>query len=238
MRRTLFSAILALQRFRVVSYPNSGRTWLRTMFADLDAYPRFTHAGSKFRLHHPPERVCEGMQRYRRFKILFVYRDPKDTVASNYFQVTRKDRYWRGGEIKEFIRDPEFGFERIVAFNLGWMARRDRFRRFHAVAYEMLREDTAQQLRAIVDFIGLPGVGDDEIRAAVDHNSFESMRRRELSGELYQRFGDRFATRHEARADPERLKVRRGKSGGHRDYLDAADVAYCDEILARYGYAL
>jgi hypothetical protein len=31
-------------------------------------------------------------------------------------------------------------------------------------------------------------------------------------------------------------KVRRGKVGGYTDYFSEKDLAYCDELLARYDY--
>src|SRR5262245_57338285 len=131
IRRLSATSTFLRQRTRIVSYPNSGRTWLRVMLADLNAYPRFTHAQSKFVLALPASAIGEDMERYTHRRILFLIRDPKDTVSSNYHHVTKADKRWQG-DFKTFLRHPNYGFERILAFNRAWIGERQRSHRgFH-----------------------------------------------------------------------------------------------------------
>jgi hypothetical protein len=234
-RRALAAAVLLARRVRIVSYQNSGRTWLRVMLADLGIPAKFTHAGAAWRFRLPPAEVCRDIDRHRSRAIVFLARHPLDAIVSNYFQATRTDRVFEGS-MREFIRDPDLGLARLLAFNAGWYAARERFREFHLVRYEDMIRDTADELAKIVGFLGIPFVGPDAILRSAAANQFDRMQRREMNGELYRRFGDRFTPG--GGAEDEDLKVRRGVVGGWRDYLDADDVAFCTDLIARTRYPL
>ena len=65
-----------------VSYPKSGRTWLRVLMADLRVSMGFTHldAGAdkkSWGKRHSNLRTPKVSQR----KIIFLHRDPRDTVV-------------------------------------------------------------------------------------------------------------------------------------------------------------
>jgi hypothetical protein len=231
MRHVLSAVTLLWQRTRIVSYPSSGRTWLRIMLAELGTKPRFTHANSRLRSGATPENVASDISEHTHRRVLFLLRDPRDTLASNYNHVTRGHHDWRG-EFKTFIRTPAYGIERLIAFHMAWLAARHRFKRgFRVETYEDLRADTAKTLADIVDFLGVSGVTMAEIELAAARNQFEQMQRREVSGELNPRFTGRDVS------DPLARRVRRGKVGGHADAMDAEDLAYCDALLEKYGYA-
>jgi hypothetical protein len=232
-RRAVASAVLLARRVRIVSYQNSGRTWLRVMLADLDIPAKFTHAGAAWRFGLPPAEVCRDLDHHRSRAIVFLARHPLDAIVSNYFQATRTDRVFEGS-LGEFVRDPQLGLARLLAFNAGWYAARERFREFHLVSYEAMTRNTAAELARIVAFLRIPFVGQAEILRSAAANQFDRMKRREMSGELYQRFGDRFTPG--GGAGDEGLKVRRGVVGGWQDYLDVDDAAFCTDLIARSGY--
>jgi hypothetical protein len=232
-RRAIATAVLFARRVRIVSYQNSGRTWLRVMLADLGIPAKFTHAGAAWKHRLPPEAVCRDLDRHRHRAIVFLARDPLDAIVSNYFQATRTDQVFEGS-IREFVRDPHWGLARLLAFNAGWYAARERFREFHLVRYEDMIRDTAGELAKIVAFLRIPFVERAAIERSAAANQFEAMKQRERGGDLRRRFGDRFTSGGEA--DDENLKVRRGQVGGWRDYLDADDAAFCTDLIARSRY--
>ena len=235
LRRILFSATLLARRVYIVSYQNSGRTWLRVMLGDLGVRAKFTHAGAAYRYRFGPDAVCSNIDRYRHRRIVFLVRDPLDTIVSNYFQASMTDGVFQG-DIKAFLRDPQWGLARLLAFNAGWYAARDRFRDFLLVRYETMVEHTPEELARIVDFMRLSGIDRRDIEASAERNRFETMKQREVAGDLYRQFGDRFS--QGGRDDDEGLKVRRGKIGGYRDYLDAADIAFARDLIETSGYPL
>ena len=235
LRRKLFSAILLARRVYIVSYQNSGRTWLRVMLSDLGIDAKFTHAGAAYRYRFGPDAVCSNIDLYRHRRIVFLVRDPLDAIVSNYFQASMTDGVFQG-DMKSFLRDPQWGLARLLAFNAGWYEARDRLRDFQLVRYETMVERTADELARVVDFMRLPGIDRRDIEASAERNRFETMKQREAAGDLYRQYGDRFS--QGGRDNDEGLKVRRGKIGGYRDYLDAADIAFARDLIETSGYPL
>lgn len=231
VKRAIHRGILRARGLRIVSYPRSGRTWLRLMLHDLTIEPRFTHVGSKSILQNGPDEVCGGMEKYHRRPIIFLHREPRDVLVSYYHHCCRQG-VWNG-DLSSFIRDPRNGFERILAFNLGWIERSADFRAFMVVNYEALRAHPRLHLSRIVGFTRCPLVGNEDIDRAIANNTFDRMKERERSGVLRQRFGDRF-TRPGNEED--HMIVRRGIIGSHRNELDADDHEFCEELLRRYDY--
>jgi hypothetical protein len=228
LKRLIHRAILFSRNIRVVSYPKSGRTWLRVMLHELSIDARFTHTGiDKKGARKRAENICDGIDRYFQDRIIFIRRDPRDGVVS-YYHDCRRRNLWNGS-LKEFIRAPEFGIERIVAFNRGWLARKTLFKNFLEVAYEDMRAKSSLELRRIVYFTGCPFVSDSAIEECVENHSFNCMKRREKSGELNQIFGERF-TKAGTRGD--HMMVRRGVVGGYVDEMDQEDRAFCMTIIA------
>lgn len=232
-RLGLFAFILALERVRFVSYPNSGRTWLRVMLGDLGLFPRFTHAGAKGRARNTADLICNINPKYRLDQIVFLMRDPMDTLVSHYFGASLKGRHWHGS-LKEFIRHPHYGIERIVCFHQGWYNDRTRFRQFRLLKYEDIRANPCSRLAALLQYLRVPGIEPGQITLAVRLASFDNMKRRESSGELDQRFPDRF--RYEYNQNPNRMKVRKGVIGGYQEHLDVDDIEYCRSVMKRYRY--
>lgn len=226
--------IFLWQQTRIVSYPNSGRTWLRVMLADLGAWPRFTHAQSKFGFGLPPDSIGKDIERFTGHRVLMLIREPKDTVVSNFYQVTQTQGNWQG-DFKTFIRHPNYGFERIVAFNSAWIKAQETFRRgFHIETYEDMSADTEKSLRRIVEFLNICNVSNESIRAVADKNQFEKLKKREESGELFALHGDRFSQRDVN--NPNQRKVRQGRIGGYAEIMDAEDIDFCEAIIAKYDY--
>lgn len=234
-RRTVAAAVLFARRVRIVSYQNSGRTWLRVMLSDLGMRPKFTHAGAAYRFRLGPANICDNISGYAGCNIVFLARNPLDAIVSNYFQAIKTDKVF-AGDIATFVRDPHWGLARMLAFNAGWYKARERLRGFHFVRYEALVEDTKGELAKIVEFTGVPFVGAEEIVQTAAANQFEAMKQREMSGDLFARYGDRF--KPGGISGDESLKVRRGKVGGYRDYLSDGDIAFCRQLIADMRYPL
>lgn len=229
--RLLNQARLTIARVRVLSYPRSGRTWLRLMLHDLCVDPRFTHAGAKKMRQSEPSVINADIPAYRNNRILFLLRDPRDTVVSHYHHCIRQKSF--AGTLPDFVRGAATGFERILAFNTGWLEAHASFKGFGAVCYEDLRETPNTHLKAIVGFLGSGRSDDASIAATVAAHDFENMRRKEQSGELHGRFGNRFTASGDG--DNQRI-VRRGQVSSHEDELAPAEQDFCRALLARYDY--
>jgi hypothetical protein len=233
-RAARVAARRAGRAFHVVSFPKSGRTWLRVMLDELKLDAKYTHDGSGHSRTGHVEELEPASEAFAGKTIVFLYRDPRDTVVSGFFQTSKRLGGY-DGTISDFVRDPRHGIEKIIRFNMEWLARGAELGRFHAVTYEDLKADTAGALATIVRFAGAER-GPEEIAAVVDEASFEKMQARERSGELAERYGRILAPADTS--DPQSFKVREGVVGGFRKHLGEDDVAFCDAVIERLGYPL
>lgn len=221
----------------VISFPKSGRTWLRVMLDKLNIAMLYSHAGSEYNLschfaNLPSPSSCE-----KQGKQLFLFRDPKDTVVSGYFQKSRRivENVY-SGTISEFIRDPRYGIEKIVRFNLEWLSYYERLGQYNhlSISYEALRRDPQRGLVAIYTYLKGYSPKIDLINNVVKETSFSRMQAQEKSGELSATYGRILAPAN--KNDPESLKVRKGKVGGYIDYMTKEDIDFCNSILLRSEY--
>ena len=243
----------------LLSYPKSGRTWLRMMLGRIfqdhfglarDAapplellalarqkpgIPRIQVAHDDMPHLRRAEELQTGRKEYRGCRVVFMVRDPRDVMVSNFFQASRRDRYFNG-TLSQFLRSSQYGCAGLLRYMAICDANRHVPAAFLCIRYEDLQADPAARLREVLSFVGLPDVPDALVSRIVSECSFGNMRRLEEEGSLGSgrlRAGDS--------ADPESFKVRRGKVGGFRDYLAPADVQYIEELMRRelppsYGY--
>lgn len=236
-----------------VSYPKSGRTWLRALLGKYlvlrHGLPEkdmlqtewvtsaaglpvsgFTHAGSE--MHRETGLSDAGFDdpdRWRGRKVAFIARDIRDTLVSAYFQATRRICVFEG-PISEFIRSERYGAKRIVNFYAAWNRNAQVLKEFLALQYEQLHADPQRVLRRVLGFMGESSIDDRLLQASVEYCSFDNLRRAERE--------DRFGTgilRPRSADDPESYKLREGRIGGHVRHLTPADVRYIDEVLLSAG---
>jgi hypothetical protein len=212
----------------IISFPKSGRTWLRVMLDDLGVEATYTHDGADAK----PPRTRSGKWKYRNKHVVLLVRDPRDTVVSHFFHLTRRLNTFEGS-IAEFIRSEAYGLTAIVDFQLYWFAGAANIPRLLLCSYEKLRADPADGLTEILRFAGR-NLSDYVIRCVTSERTFEKMRALEAAGGFSDQYGGVLSPRDNS--DSETFKVRRGKVGGFREYLSADDVAYCDRTLAEKNY--
>lgn len=254
----------SIDRF-VVSFPKSGRTWLRVLVGaaeavragvsvekrsaewlrrdapELDGRPvLFTHA-----LSSSPGEPVEHVELFLRYIAdrarVFLVRDPRDTVVSYYFQQIKR----RGADygdvpdkLADFVRHPFYGVDRIIAFmNASQCA-------FDAgpgpallLSYEALHADPVSALARVLQFLGAPPAPPEALVRAVEFGRFENMHELEARGRLSGRLRPADAS------DAESFKTRKGEVGGYRSYFAEDDVAWLDErvsarLVPSLGYAV
>lgn len=240
----------------LLSFPKTGRTWLRVMIAQLLA-AHFDEPGIAARALEPriaggprvprivvrhdgnphkatPEEICPHREEYRGCRVMLLVRDPRDAIVSNYFQVTRRDR-WFEGDLAGYLRWPRGSVDSMLRYYEVWARNREVVDAMLLLRYEDLRLDAPGELRRVAGFLGLRGVTDAVVGQAVEAASFDSMRRREAA-----RAADAGPLAPGRAGDPESFKARKGVVGGHRDYLTPDQVAWLDARISRmdawYGY--
>jgi hypothetical protein len=216
-----------------VSYPKSGRTWLRVILDELGMTLKYTHdgAGASKRRTFLEGNHCQT-HRYRELPVVFMARDPRDTVVSAFFH--QKFRMADCDEsMAQFIQDPHRGIEKIVLYNLAWLEGGRRLRAFLPITYEEMSADGLAVVRRVTKFLGRD-IPDVKLERVLANNTFEKMHQREAKGEYRQTYDWELSPGDPN--NPESFKTRRGKVRGFREYLSVEDVAYCDHVLGRHAY--
>ena len=234
----------------LVSYPKSGRTWLRyllsiylaqvfeldldidlrTTFKVLPNYDLDTERGLP-----AADRMAEGQgplvaashrdwdpDLFAGTPAVFLVRDPRDVLVSSYFHQTRhKHRF--DGDLSDFIDDADYGVGAIGTFHNRWLDGL-RGQRHIVISYEQLSDDTHATVRRVLEFLGLP-VDEAALDHAIRQAQFDRMRKKEqregIPGHSYDR------------SDADASRVRRGKVAGYLDYLGPHELERIDAILDR-----
>lgn len=187
--------------------------------------------------HQVPEDIETDKSQYRDKRVVFLVRDPRDVLVSAYFQKTRRNISY-AGELADFIDEPKGSLRSNIRFYNIWADNRDVPEAFLLVTYEDLKARPVEELRRVLDFIGLATVSDDAVARAVEDGRFDNMRRLEATNALGT---GRLAPRNIA--DTDSYKTRRGVVGGYLDYLSPEQVARVDavirdELSSYYGFYL
>jgi alcohol sulfotransferase len=235
----------------LISYPKSGRTWLRFLLSNYFAIAN--HLETPVTLHTmfsvvpnfaldsvrgvPAFRFAGQIPRidvshfsfhpilFRDRPVVILVRDPRDVVVSSYFHAARhKHRFT--GSIEEFVLDEKQGLPKLVDYLNGWAGGLDG-RRHHVVSYEMLASDPQGTLEDVLTFLGVR-IDEQALRQAIEASSFSAMREREMAEGIPAHDYDM--------SDDESLRMRRGKTGGYVDYLSSQTIgvidAYCRQKLS------
>lgn len=220
----------------LISYPKSGRTWVRFMLDSVGVKLLYDHAGAENRSRFTLEEIADRPARWSEWRVIFMARDPRDTVVSSYFEATKrlKDEYRFHGSIGEFMRSPRYGVEKIARYNLLWLESGTAFRDFLPMSYERLHEATHSEVRRLLSFALRKLVPSERVSRAVEAGRFENMRK--VEEKLGGKMNERNRLGGGKPGDPESMKTRRGKVGGWRDYFDDAEAAYMEEVLAGLNY--
>lgn len=239
----------------IVSFPKSGRTWLRVMltrfyqirfntqemrlvgFNNLQRtnpeIPRFCFTHDNY-IKDYTKNSSSKADFYDR-KVILLVRDPRDVAVSSYFQ-----RRFRPNPAKNGLRDIEvsedrptifefvmFRIPRIIDYFNAWQREKPNLKDFLLVRYEDLRAEPEKNLNRILAFIGTPA-SDEEVQEAVAFAKYENMKKLEARGSFGRR--DRRITPGD-RDNPQSYKVRRAKVGGYRDYFSDEEVQRIDQLV-------
>lgn len=249
-RRLLQRAAPSVDAF-LVSYPKSGRTWLRYLlscyFAKVANLGFEPDLRSTFRILPNFDRDAErGLPAFlgrdlsvaipliavshRQFDApllggrptIILIRDPRDVCVSAYFHET-KHKHRFSGTIGEFIEDQDYGVPAIVRYHNGW-AKGLNDSCSMVVSYEEMSGNTQMVVRQILDFADVP-IDETALAEAIEKARFSKMQKTEkdtgIPGHEYDR------------ADSDSMRVRKGKVGGFADTLSDAEADRVLEICRK-----
>jgi len=184
-----------------------------------------------------PEELRFTKETYDNKKIIFLVRDPRDVIVSSYFEMNKRAKLFGknpyekrspffDGNIKEIIDQKQGGFDTIIQYYNIWAKNRHIPAGFLLVKYEDMRADPTQQLRRVIDFIGLPQIDSQTLAIAVEFASFDHMRDMEKQGKYSSGM-----LNPENISDKESYKTRRGKIQGYYDYFNDIEIAQLNQKM-------
>lgn len=211
----------------LLSYPNSGRTWVSSVLSESGVNINLSHLGSHIEdakiiekyLKKYPNKFCDD-------NVLILTRELKDQLVSNFCQMKYRLRLYNG-EISDFIRDKKYGAENILHFN-------DLLNSIYTckskliVAYEDLIANPEFNFKKILLFYGVE-VDNKKLNSVIEFYSFENMKTRE-----YEKKENILWYSSTKINIPESFKCRKGIVGGYIDYMSNEDIYYCNELTNQY----
>ena len=237
----------ATARYVVVSFPKSGRTWLRATltfyfearydlvdpplleFANLHYMDRripkvfFTHDDDP---NARPEELSRDKSPYRKKHVLFLARDPRDVSVSMFFHRSKRSLDLEL-PIFDFVSGRAGGLRTTIEFMNIWAEVLDRQPHSHCVAYEAMHAQPGETLAEVLRFLGEePDMR--AVQAAVERARFDNLKAMEKQGA----FESNRLTAVDVE-DSDSFKVRRGKVGGYADYFDAEQREEIDALVSQ-----
>lgn len=237
----------------LVSYPKSGNTWTRFLIANLvypEKNPDFSNinriipdpeAITKRDLDRSPRpRILKSHQHFepRYQKVIYVVRDPRDVVLSEYHFDIKRRAITSDFPIQQFVArfvrgelNHPYG---TWGENAGsWFYTRGNDPRFLLVRYEDLQSQPTEEMGRIAAFLGLSASA-ERLRQAIEQSSADRMR------ELEKKQGHLWSSTRETRQD--KPFVRAAKSGGWKTELPDTCVAEMESkwgnLMHELGYEL
>tara|TARA_B100000902_G_scaffold392929_1_gene446209 strand:+ start:57204 stop:57971 length:768 start_codon:yes stop_codon:yes gene_type:complete len=227
-------------QYFLISFPKTGRTWLNYMIKQMLESASFLNKNNHqfiYNEHDTSEVIIEngfrndpkelfeynGRNRYRRGRVIFLVRDPRDVIVSHYYQITQRSKNpFKFNSLSDFVKDEIIGFNRIIYFYNLWHSKREIPIEFKLVKYEDLVLDGVNTLEKISDFLNLD-IHIKDLKKIYLMSSAEKMREKELNKKLdgSNYFGSSL----------KQLKVRRAKIGSFIDELSDDDIEYCNNKI-------
>jgi hypothetical protein len=234
----------------VISFPKSGRTFVRAMLARLyqrrfgidersllefptlrrapkDA-PRvlFSHGGDAMRA---PDEIHVDPADYAGRRIVLIARHPGDIAVSRFHHLKHRSRDKARRRLAEqplesFVWAEQGGIPSITAF----LNRYASLPGVTIIRYEDFLADPGKSLRKLAKATGLM-VNAGDIADAVEFGSLGSLRQREREG-----YFTSSRLRRARKGDEQSGKVRSGQSGGYREQLGAEAAARIDAYVAEH----
>jgi len=227
----------------LASYPKSGNTWVRFIWANMISLMEMdgrkidfkiinTEMVAEYDSHSYGSLELETLPRFvkthKRYipaafgsnRCVYIVRHPGDVLVS-YFEYRKAQKSIRetASDLGEFIRNEEHGMSAWCNHVSDWVPNSDAILR-----YEDLKFDTVVAIERTLRKIGIDSVPGKVVDEAVERSSFDSMRRaEEKRGRLRE---DRFESGYKF--------MRKGATGEWKERLKKPDIEYLKKKISEH----
>jgi hypothetical protein len=224
---------------RVVSYPRSGRSWVKFMclhvklalgLRNYENLVMFKHDGT--RIDRQQKYLADKKRLYRGRDVILLARDPRDVVVSGWFLVSGRMQQKKYNANSDWTMSKWIRGDRGLPFCISWM--NDWAEQVHVphkfgiATYESFLKDPAKELKELLSWFGLE-VDEGHCRRAAEIFTFANMQAHDkkcLIPDLERQLKTSFKKKGKAR-----LAVREGQAGGYKQHLSKDDIAWMDEYI-------
>lgn len=234
----------------LISFPKCGRTWLRLLIGRalqiyynlpedvgiLELGMQLSHLAPEipnilvFHEDNPhfklPSELETDKSRYVNKKIIFLVRDPRDVIVSNFFHQKSREIFFEG-DMKDFLQNRRGSLETLLEYYKIWAKQMDEFNDFLLVKYENLHKQPMQEIGTVLSFIGIRNVPMHVVELAVQFCAFDNMRKMEQRRKFD---SDKLTPAKDD--DISSYKTRKGEIGGYKEILTDAQIEYVNERIA------
>jgi len=224
----------------VASFPKSGNTWVRFIFANIVAQREmgdidvdfhvvnskllYSYDSSSYSRISPKTmpRFVKTHLKYSRLRFngnrsIYVYRNPADVMVSYFmFRKALKGAGSYGGDFQSFIRDSKKGLPAWVAHYKSWIGKAS-----FVLSYERLKDNPFSEMNRVFRDLSI-AVEEDELRQAVEESDIANVRVREEKAGRPKEMVD-FQEGH--------IFARKGTIGQYRTYFVGEDYDYLFSLL-------
>jgi O-antigen chain-terminating methyltransferase len=214
----------------LVSYPKSGRTWLRFLIGNYLSGNQADFPNSYQNwvpdLDYNPQQCCQlerprFIQSHRSYtpefiRIVYIVRDGRDVAVSYYFHALKFDQVQKDTSFEDFLEI----FNTVGLGNLpiwsshveSWLNQTQIEQKFLLIKYEDLTTNTVAELIKILEFAGLK-VDNNVAKTAVEMSQFEKL-------QDYEKKQEQILFKDIADSNLSFKFFRRGQVGDYKNYFD------------------
>ena len=208
----------------LVSYPKSGRTWLRMIFAKIANELGYDTNKNEMlpAFHYTPAQLDEKIG--KDLKVIFLRRDEADATVSYFSEKSTSTRSGvpYTGTVSEFLRDKDYGINAALSFNESWINLGEKYKDFCHITYEQLKQDPVATLKELCSFVGIE-CEEGIIQTAVEYSSFNNMKKID-NGE-----GENLLRKYKGNFGVTPGRVRKGLVKGYLTELSKEDIEYVEK---------